>query len=55
MKIRNVSPRGGLDVPLLGRTVDAGEVVDVTAAQAELLLEQPDNFQPVDKAKEARA
>lgn len=55
MKIRNVSPRGALDVPLLGRTVEAGDAVEVTAAQAAILLEQPDNFQPVDKAKEARA
>jgi len=49
VKIRNISPRGGLDVPLLRRTIDAGEVVDVTAAQARALLPQHDNFAPADK------
>ncbi len=44
--IRNVSPRGDLDVPLLGRIVAAGEVVDVDPAHAEILLEQVDNWQP---------
>lgn len=47
MKIRNVSRFGALDVPLLGRVVDAGEVVDVTSDQAERLLAQPDNFEKV--------
>lgn len=47
--IRNVSPLGDLDVPLLGRIVTAGEEIDVPKAAAELLLAQPDNFQPVVK------
>lgn len=49
-KIRNVSPYGALDVPLLRRTVDGGEVVDVTAEQAALLLPQAANYEPADKA-----
>lgn len=44
--IRNISPRGGLDVPLLRRVVTAGEVVDVDAARAALLLAQEDNWAP---------
>ncbi len=48
--IRNVSPLGDLDVPLLGRILAAGEEVDVPKAAAVLLLEQPDNFQPVTPA-----
>lgn len=54
-KIRNVSPFGDLDVPLLGRVVASGETVEVTEEQAELLLQQPDNYQPVGAvAKEIR-
>lgn len=49
-KIRNTSPRGALDVPLLGRVVDAGEVTEVTADQAQRLLPQSDNWAPADKA-----
>ena len=48
MLIRNVSPRGDLEVPLLRCVVLAGEVVDVTAEQADLLLPQVDNWQPAD-------
>lgn|GEM_PF-1090837 len=50
MKIRNTSPLGDLDVPLLGRVVKAGEVAEVSTTQAERLLPQVDNWQPVDAA-----
>lgn len=40
MKIRNDSPVGDLDVPLLRRVVERGEEVEVTAEQAERLLRQ---------------
>lgn len=50
MKIRNVSPRGALDVPLLRAVVDAREVVDVTPDQAARLLAQVDQWHPADKA-----
>lgn len=40
MKIRNDSPVGDLDVPLLRRVVARGEVVDVSEEQAERLLPQ---------------
>lgn len=49
-KIKNVSPFGDLDVPLLGRVIAAGESVEVTDEQAEVLLQQPDNYQPVGAA-----
>lgn len=49
-KIRNVSPIGALDVPLIGRHLDAGEEADVTAEQAAVLLAQADNYAPADKA-----
>jgi hypothetical protein len=55
-KIKNISPCGDLDVPLLRRVIEAGETVEVTKDQAERLLSQPDNFEPVDKAaKDIRA
>lgn len=47
MQIRNVSRFGDLDVPILGRVVAYGEVVEVTAEQAKLLLRQADNWQAV--------
>lgn len=40
--IRHKSPLGALDVPLLGCVVERGEVVEVTAEQAERLLQQSD-------------
>jgi len=56
--LRNVNPLGEVDVPLLGRTLAPGEVFEVSASVAEVLLAQPDNYQPVTKktattAKEA--
>lgn len=48
MKIRNKSPYGALDVPLLRRELAAGETPDVTREQAALLLLQTDNFEPAD-------
>lgn len=46
--LRNVSPRGDLDIPLVRRVVAAGEVFDVNADQARRLLEQTGNFEPAD-------
>ncbi len=50
-KIRNVSPYGDLDVPLLGVVVLAGETVDVTAEQAKILLDQTENWAAVAATK----
>lgn len=47
MFIRNVSPLGDLDVPLLNQIVPAGDKVQVTKAQGEQLLLQASNWQPV--------
>ncbi len=46
-KIKNVSPFGALDVPLLGVIVEPGETVEVTDEQAAVLLLQDLNFAPV--------
>lgn len=54
-KIKNVSPFGDLDVPLLGRVVASGSITEVTDAQAEILLQQPDNWKPWgEEAKKAQ-
>lgn len=44
--LKNVSPYGPLDVPLLGRVVDRGEVFEVTDEQAERLTPQAENYKP---------
>ncbi|WP_411732185.1 hypothetical protein [Paeniglutamicibacter sp.] len=44
VKIVNVSPRGDLDVPLLGSVVKAGEQVTVSEEFAKQLLAQTENF-----------
>lgn len=49
--IKNVSPVGALDIPLIGRVVEADEEFEVPASVAEVLLGQPDNFQSVSKSK----
>lgn len=50
--IKNVSPLGELDVPLLGRFLGAGEELEVSDEVAERLLPQAENYAPVDdKAK----
>jgi hypothetical protein len=54
-KIKNVSPLGDLDVPLLRAVIDAGETVTVTEDQARVLLLQPDNYEPADRAAKAIA
>jgi hypothetical protein len=54
-KIRNVSPYGDLDVPLLGVVVLAGETVDVTDEQAKNLLAQAENWAPVTVAAPSKS
>lgn len=47
-KIKNTSPIGDLDVPLLGCTVKAGEIIEVSPERAERLLKQADVWQLAD-------
>lgn len=51
--IKNVSPLGELDVPLLGRFLDYEEEIEVSDDVAERLLPQAENYQPVDDAAKA--
>lgn len=43
-KIRNVSPYGDLDVPLLGQVVERDATVDVSDEAADILLLQAENW-----------
>lgn len=53
-RIKNISPQGDLDLPLVGRVIAAGEEFNVTAAQAELLTAQPDVWQIVSKKENGK-
>lgn len=48
-RLKNVSPLGDLDFPLLHRVVAAGEEFEVDEATAVLLLEQAGNFERATK------
>lgn len=49
--LKNVSPYGDLEIPLLRRVVKAGEVFEVTDEQAERLAGQDENYKPVPAPK----
>ena len=51
--IKNVSPLGELDVPLLGRFLAFGEEIEVSDDVAERLLPQAENYEPVDDEAKA--
>ncbi|WP_066586307.1 hypothetical protein [Cellulomonas timonensis] len=46
-KYKNISPLGALELPLIGRVVERGEVITVTTTQARHLAGQTDAWQPV--------
>lgn len=50
MQLKNVSPLGDLTIPGVGR-VKAGDKFTATGDLAEGLLNQPSNFERVDKPK----
>lgn len=54
-KIRNVSPVGALDIPLIRAVVDADEVFEVSDEHAARLLVMAANFTPEDDAAHAIA
>ena len=47
IKIKNISPLGDIDVPLLGQIVKAGQTITVPVGAAERLLVQTRNFEKV--------
>lgn len=50
MQLRNTNPLGAVDLPLIGRTLEPGEVFDVTDTQGAVLLEQVGNYEQVKAA-----
>lgn len=46
-KFKNISPVGDLELPLIGRVVEHGEVIEVSDAQAERLEGQEGTWEPV--------
>jgi hypothetical protein len=50
-KLRNTNPLGQVDLPLLGRTLEAGEEFEVTNDVAEHLLQQVGNYELVAEQK----
>ncbi|WP_181036362.1 hypothetical protein [Arthrobacter sp. B1805] len=50
--IRNISPLGALDVPLLGKTLEPGEEISVKNKTADQLLLQSDNYELVEAGNE---
>ena len=51
--LRNVNPLGEVDLPLIGRTLAAGEEFEVPDSQAEVLLEQVGNYEQVKSPKKS--
>lgn len=45
--LKNINPVGAVDLPLIGQTLDRDATFDVTDEQAELLLQQVDNYELV--------
>ncbi len=44
MKIQNTNPLGAVDLPAIGRTIEAGEVFEVPDKLGAALLEQTGNY-----------
>lgn len=45
--LKNTNPLGAIDLPLIGRTLEAGEEFDVPEDVAKALLEQVGNYERV--------
>jgi hypothetical protein len=54
VQIKNVSPLGGIDLPLIGRSLEAGEVFEVPDKVGKELLKQVGNYEEPTKT-EAKA
>lgn len=54
MNLRNISPLGDIDLPLIGRTLIAGEEFEVTDEQGAAMLEQTGNYEAVTVAAKGK-
>ena len=48
MRLRNVNPLGEVDLPLIGRSLEAGEEFEVDDETGAALLEQVGNYEEVE-------
>jgi len=55
MKLKNVNPLGAVDLPLIGRTLDAGEVFEVDDKTGAVLLKQVGNYERAGAPRPPRA
>jgi len=53
MQLKNVNPLGAVDLPLIGRTLESGEVFEVDDKTGKHLLEQAGNYERVVDDKKA--
>lgn len=54
MQLKNTNPLGAVDLPLIGKTLEANEVFDVSDEDGAALLQQTGNYEAVnDDAKKA--
>jgi hypothetical protein len=51
MRLRNINPLGEVDLPLIGRTLEAGEVFEIDDERGNALLEQAGNYELVREPK----
>lgn len=51
MRLRNINPIGDVDLPLIGRSLAAGEEFEVADDLAAALLEQVGNYEAVKAGK----
>jgi hypothetical protein len=49
--LKNINPLGEIDLPLIGRSLAAGEEFDVSDEQAAILLMQDANYEAVKTTK----
>jgi len=52
VQLKNINPLGAVDLPLIGRNLEAGEVFDVPDKVGKALLDQAGNYEAV-KAENA--
>lgn len=52
--VKNISPQGDLELPLVGRVIAAGESFEIPDDQAEVLATQPDVWQIVTTSRRSK-
>ena len=55
MQLKNINPLGAVDLPLIGKTLEPGEVFDVSDEVGAALLEQVGNYEAVKADKAVKA